>query len=121
MTTRSPLCPPFESYGDLITVSPIPPAITAAKLPFDHRLRFVHGQGPPVELRTMKRCNGLVRSVLFHDDKPEALGPACVSICNNADRFHRSTLLERTRDVTFCRLKRQISNKQFLRHFLPNL
>jgi len=69
----------------------------------------------------VKRRNCLSRAFFFHHDKPEAFGSTRASIRDNAYRFDCPTLLERTGEIAFRRLERQISKNNFLDIQFPSL
>jgi hypothetical protein len=106
-----------------LALVPIPPVAAAAvarssaKISSDHRLGFINSQGSTLKLRAIHLGYGLVCILLSQFDKGEALRSARISISDKSHRVERTKLFKRSTDIVFCRLKRQISNKQFFRHF----
>jgi len=121
--TRGSVPAGFKLIANLVPVASATAAIAAtAEVSFDHRFRYVDRQGAATELGSIQLSDRLVSLFLAHGYETEALGTARISIRDDLNRFYSSELLKCSSDIAFCRLKRQISNKQFFRHlYLPNL
>src|SRR5579884_2241337 len=92
----------------------------AAKVSLDHRLRLVDRQCTAAEFFAIECPDRLIGFVFSHHHKTKTLGAARFAVCDKTDRFDGSVLFKGLSDFALRRLKRQISNKYFLRHYFPN-
>jgi hypothetical protein len=86
-------------------------------IPGSHRPCFINSQGPAVEVLAVDFGNSLI-AALLHFHKTETFGAASVTICDDMNRFNQTCLREQVLEFTFRRLKRQISNVEFLFHVI---
>src|SRR5262245_2852040 len=80
--------------------------------------RLVDGESTAIKIKAVKLCDGFVRIFRSHGDETEAFRASSIAIRNDADRFHRPNLRKQVGQFVLRRLKRQISNVNFLCHAL---
>jgi hypothetical protein len=108
-----------QALEELVPIASATAAIAAtAEVFFDHRSGFIDGQGSTRELGAIHLGDCLVGALLRHLYKTESLGTACITVGDDLNRFDSSALFKGASDIALCRLERQISNKQFFRHFI---
>ena len=112
------LVPAVAAAATAATIISAASAATAAatELPLDHRTSFVHRQRPATEFGAVQLLDCGIGIVVAHFDKTEALRSASGPIGNDAHRLHSSALCEQSIEITFRRIERQITNKNFFRH-----
>src|SRR5438128_10957309 len=101
--------------GNYLVSTTTAAAVATAKVSLDHRFGFIDGQPSTVKFRPAELGNRLVRPIR-HRYKTKAFGSTCFAIRDNRDGFYGAVFRECVIEIGFCRLKRQISNKYFLRH-----
>jgi hypothetical protein len=81
--------------------------------------RFIYSQSPSVKLSAIQLSNGFVSILITHLYETKPLRAAGVPICDYVCRRYFANLAEQIGQIILCRLIRQISNIDSLRHVSP--
>src|SRR6266581_3852262 len=97
--------------------APTSAAAASAKVPSLHRPCFVDSEVTSADFFAIELRDCFLGSVVVrHLHKAETFRPSGIAIRDDLNRFNLADLAEHVPEVSFCDLKREISNEDFFCH-----